>query len=293
MKIPRRTFLKYGIPRIATGLGGIAYSTLIEPQRLSLERVAMRLLNLPETLEGLRIAVLSDFHLHPFTTIHQIQEAVRVANNLRPDLTVLLGDYVDATVEAIHELAPALGRLDARFGVFGVLGNHDHWRGARIVRRALEDSGIVMLQNSGFLLTVGRGELFLAGLESAWAGHPDLRGALQNRRRDAPTILLVHEPDYADTSAADGRISLQLSGHSHGGQVRLPLVGALRLPKWGRRYDHGLYRLRDMLLYTNRGIGLVNVPIRFNCSPEVTEITLTRAPDRPRGSPSPTPSSLA
>lgn len=277
MKLTRRTFLKFGASGIAAGLGGVAYSTLIEPQRLSLERVSTRLPHLPASLEGFRIAVLSDFHLHPFTKIDHVQEAVRLANTLQPDLAVLLGDYVDASVDAIDELAPELARLNARFGVFGVLGNHDHWKGPEIVRRALRASGISVLQNSGIPLTVGRSELFLAGLESVWSGHLNIAAALADRRGEVPTILLMHEPDYADTAAADGRISLQLSGHSHGGQVRLPLIGALQLPSWGRRYDQGLYHLRDMLLYTNRGIGLVDIPVRFNCLPEVTEITLRRA----------------
>ena len=234
-----------------------------------------RLPGLPAAFDGLRIAILSDFHLHPFTKIAQVQDAVRLANHLQPDLVVLLGDYVDATVEAIDELAPELSRLNARLGVFGVLGNHDHWKGAKVVHRALQSSGIGMLRNSGVSLNIGRSEIFLAGLESAWSGHPDINAALEDRSEEAPTIVLIHEPDYADTSASDARISLQLSGHSHGGQVRLPLIGALELPSWGRRYDHGLYRLRDMLLYTNRGIGLVDIPVRFNCPPEVTEVTLS------------------
>ncbi len=274
MKFSRRTFLKIGLSGIAAGVAGVGYSAFVEPQRISLERVSMSLPKLPSAFDGFKIAVLSDFHLHPFTTIELIREAVALANGLQPDLVVLLGDYVDASAEAIHELAPELATLNARFGVFGVLGNHDHWKGAKIVRRALRNSGIAMLENSGIPLTIGRSALFLAGLESAWCGRPDINAALQDRRGDIPTILLIHEPDYADTSATDGRIALQLSGHSHGGQVRLPFIGALELPSWGRRYDHGLYHLREMLLYTNRGIGLVDIPVRFNCPPEVTEITL-------------------
>lgn len=197
-----------------------------------------------------------------------------MTNALRPDLVVLLGDYVDSTVEAIHDLTPALSSLDARLGVFGILGNHDHWKGARIVQEAMERAGISILKNSGITLAYGGAELFLAGLDSAWAGHPDLSATLARRREGVPTVLLAHEPDFADTAAADGRVALQLSGHSHGGQVRFPLIGALRLPSWGRRYDHGQYRVRDMALYTNRGIGMVGVPVRFNCPPEITEVTL-------------------
>ena len=258
-------------------MAGLGYSTQIEPERLSLERVTTRLPGLPTALEGLRIAVLGDFHLQPFTKIGHVQDAVRLANSLRADLVVLLGDYVDATVDAIYELAPELSRLNSRLGVFGILGNHDHWKGAKLVQSVLEDSGIPILKNSGVAISVGGSELFLAGLDSAWSGYPTLEAALAGRRTGVSTVLLIHEPDFADTAASDGRIALQLSGHSHGGQVRLPFIGALRLPSWGRRYDHGLYRLGDMALYTNRGIGLVHVPVRFNCPPEVTEITLCGA----------------
>lgn len=277
MKITRRTFLTAGAGGLASVLAGLGYSTLLEPERLSLERVIARLPRLPTALDGLRIAVLSDFHLHPFTKIEQVQAAVRLANAQRPDVVVLLGDYVDATAEAIHELAPALAQLNSRLGVFGVLGNHDHWKGAKLVRRVLQDAGIRVFRNEGVGLGVGGSELFLAGLDSAWAGQPDLDKALAGRRERALTVLLVHEPDYADVAATDGRIALQLSGHSHGGQVRLPFVGALQLPSWGRKYDHGLYRLEGMLHYTNRGIGVCDIPVRFNCPPEVTEITLVAA----------------
>lgn len=277
MKVTRRTVLKLGIPGLLAGLGGMGYGFGVEPHRLSLERVRMPVADLPEALEGLRIAVLSDFHLHPFTKIEHIQAAVELANGLRPDLTVLLGDFVDETVEAIHELAPALAKLNARLGIFGVLGNHDHWEGPQVVAKALQDHGISMLLNAGIPLSVGSSELFLAGVQSAWAGHPDLRRALDKRRGESPVVLLAHEPDFANRAAADGRIALQLSGHSHGGQVRLPGIGALELPSWGRRYDHGNYRIGKMQLYTNRGIGVVDIPVRFNCPPEVTEVTLVRA----------------
>ena len=274
VNLTRRKFLKLG------GLGlmaGAGYGTLVEPNRLSLERVTVRIPRLPTALEGIRIAVLSDFHLHPFTKLPHIQDGIRVANGLRPDMVVLLGDYVDSTVEAIHELAPALASLNARMGLFAILGNHDQWKGAQIVQSTLEKFGIHVLRNSGLSLSHGGSDLFLAGLESASYGFPNMNSAFNRRRQGVPTILLIHEPDFGDTAAADGRVSLQLSGHSHGGQVRLPLIGALELPIWGKKYDHGLYQLGKMALYTNRGIGLVDIPVRFNCPPEVTEITLCSA----------------
>lgn len=277
MKLTRRRLWQLGVPSALAAMGGLGYSTLLEPQRMVVERVPIRLSNLPLALEGFRIAVLTDFHLYPFTKLPHIQRAVTLANDLQPDVAVLLGDFVDANVEAILELAPALSGLRAQHGIFAVLGNHDHWKGAKIVRAALVNEGIQVLRNAGVPLTVAGHELYLAGLESAWCGRPDIAQALSERRGDSPVVLLVHEPDYADKAAQDPRISLQLSGHSHGGQVRLPLIGALELPSWGRKYDCGHYHVGAMQLYTNRGIGLVDLPVRFNCPPEVTEITLSRA----------------
>jgi predicted MPP superfamily phosphohydrolase len=260
---------------IAGGLSGVADATLIEPQRLSLERITIKLPGLPPALDGLRIAALGDFHLEPFTKLPLIQNSVELANGLRPDLTVLLGDYVDSTVDAIYDLAPALAALNARLGVFGILGNHDHWKGAAIVQGAMQAAGIPILKNSGITLASAGSSFLLAGLDSAWAGHPDIDAALSRSREGVPTIALMHEPDFADTLCKDPRVALQISGHTHGGQIRVPMVGALRLPRWGRLYQQGLYQLDRMKLYTNRGIGLVGVPVRFNCPPEVTEITLT------------------
>lgn len=118
--------------------------------------------------------------------------------------------------------------------------------------------------------------IYLAGLDDIWSGRPDLQAALDQAPPNTPIILLAHEPDFADTASLDCRIVLQLSGHSHGGQVRLPGVGAPILPPLGRKYDQGLYKINDMWLYTTRGVGLGRIPIRINCSPEITEITLTR-----------------
>jgi predicted MPP superfamily phosphohydrolase len=276
MQLTRKTFLKTGAAGIAAVMTGAAYSTFVEPNRLSLERVITRIPHLPTALEGLRIAILSDFHLHPFTTLSHIQDAINLANSLKPDLTVLLGDYVDSDSNAIYELTPALNTLNARLGLYGILGNHDHWSGGSLVNKVLLDAGIPVLKNSGIPLAVASHTLFLAGIDSVWAAHPDLNLALARCPAGTPAILLAHEPDYADYAAADGRISLQLSGHSHGGQVRVPGIGAIRLPRWGRKYDQGLYRVGNMGLYTTRGIGLLGggLPIRINCPPEVTEVTL-------------------
>ncbi len=137
--------------------------------------------------------------------------------------------------------------------------------------------GLPILINQGLSLAVKQEILYLAGLDDGWSGQPDLKAALDKLPAGAPVILLVHEPDLADRFSLDGRVSLQLSGHSHGGQIRLPKIGSVILPYMAWKYDKGLYKINDMWLYTTIGIGVTNEPVRFNCPPEVAEITLVRA----------------
>jgi predicted MPP superfamily phosphohydrolase len=227
-------------------------------------------------MEGFKIVFLSDFHLYPHTQLEHVIEAVQVANSCKPDLVALGGDYVLSTAEAIFDLAPALAKLNARVGVFSILGNHDHWQGDKTVVQGLTQSGIPVLRNTGMTIDIGRGQFYLAGTDDGWVRRNDLKAALEKRPEGLFTLLLMHEPDFADEASSDGRVSIQISGHSHGGQVRLPFYGSPFLPPYGRKYDMGLYKVGDMQLYTNVGIG-VTAPIRLNCPPEVTEITLTRA----------------
>ncbi|MFQ5611736.1 MAG: metallophosphoesterase [Anaerolineae bacterium] len=281
MQLSRRKFLKaFGQVALGYGLaavGGYEYSARIETTWLQVERVTVPLKGLRSGLEGFKIVHLSDIHLHPFIQIDLVREAVDIANGLQPDLVVLTGDYVLERAGSIFELAPALARLNARYGVFAALGNHDLWTDASLVQAGLVEAGLPVLRNSGLALGVGQEQLYLAGLDDAWSGRPDLPAALAGLPPDAPAILLVHEPDFADEFSRDGRVALQLSGHSHGGQVRLPLIGAPVLPMYGRKYDMGLYRVNNMWLYTNRGLGMVGPPLRFNCRPEITELTLVGA----------------
>lgn len=280
MKVSRRGFLKaLGQVIVGGGLtvaGGYAYGTQVEPERLTIERILVPLKNLKPALEGFRIVQLSDLHLHPFTQLELIQETVTQVNNLKPDLIALTGDYVLQEAGSIFELAPVLGSLDARYGVFAILGNHDLWTNEAVVRSGLQQAGLSVLVNKGLTLNAGGETINLAGVDDGWSGRPDLKAALDNLPTGTPTILLAHEPDLADIFAGDGRVSLQLSGHSHGGQVRLPGVGALILPYLGRKYDQGLHQVGGLWLYTTRGIGVIGPPIRFNCPPEITEITLIR-----------------
>jgi hypothetical protein len=232
---------------------------------------------LAPSLDGFRIVQLTDFHLYPFTKKPLIEESVAIANALNPDLTVLTGDYVWHELEAIYDLAPILAGLNAKHGLYAVMGNHDLWTNVDVIKDAFAESGVPYLINQGITITEGKGSLHLAGLDDGWAGEPDLQAAMEGAPEDAPVVLLLHEPDLADDYSLNPRMSLQLAGHSHGGQVRFPrLGGALILPYLGRKYDFQLFKVNDMWLYTNPGIGVTNEPLRINCPPEITEFTLVR-----------------
>jgi predicted MPP superfamily phosphohydrolase len=189
----------------------------------------------------------------------------------RADAILVGGDFI-STVEGIPAATEEIARLGAPYGVFACLGNHDHWTAPESVAEAPTGAGVNVLRNRAISLREG---LWLAGVDDVWEEQDDLDTALEGVPGGAATILLAHEPDFADRAAEDGRVALQLSGHSHGGQVRLPIIGPPILPYLGERYSAGLYEVGEMQLYVTRGVGVIAPPVRFNCRPEVTIITLT------------------
>ena len=254
----RRKFLWLGggaLVSSAIGIVADAYASCIEPQHLALERRTIRLPHLSPALNGFRIALMSDHHLFPLTPRELLERAAERANALRPDLILLAGDYVCADAESIRDLAPILGRLNAAYGVFAILGNYDYSRGADLIRAQLAAQSIEVLVNRGVHVGPSAGRLFLAGLDSILGGMPDPNRAFAGRRQTDVTLALVHEPDYFPTLVRLTPIDLQLSGHSHGGQVRIPALGPVILPRWGRIYHTGLYELNGRFVYTGRGLG--------------------------------------
>jgi predicted MPP superfamily phosphohydrolase len=242
-----------------------------------LERVEIPIKNLKPALEGFTIAQLSDIHLQPYTKPDLVQRAVEMSNELQPDLVVLTGDYVWRDQEAAFELAPLLAGLNARHGVYSVLGNHDLWLDVEATKRAFAEAGLPMLINQGVEIVEGNASFYLAGMDDGWSGEPDLDLAMEKAPNGIPTVLLLHEPDLVDETSLDPRIALQLSGHTHGGQVLVAGRPPIFTPTLGKKYSQGLFRVNDTWLYTNRGLGVISVPLRMNCPPEVTLLTLTKA----------------
>jgi predicted MPP superfamily phosphohydrolase len=259
---------------------GTAYTLALEPGWLAIERVTVRVPGLPPALHGLRLAQLSDLHWGPYTGQREVQAAVAAANDLAPDLVLLTGDYVLESAAYAQPCARELSTLSATLGVHAVPGNHDYWTDIGEVAASLRGVGIPLLRNASHRLEVAGTPLWLAGVDDVWEGHDDLEAALCGVPVAEPVLLLVHEPDFADRlDRIPHRILLQLSGHSHGGQVNLPLLGPPVLPWLGQIYPAGLRRVPGSILqvYTNRGIGVIAPPLRFNCRPEVTLLTLAAA----------------
>ena len=277
-KITRRRFLKLMLGSTAAAglstLGGVGYARLVEPHWLAVERVDVPIPDLPASLDGFTIVQLSDLHRGPKVTQEQVAQAVELALQQEAHLVVLTGDYVSVSAEYAASCAESLSPLAASGDVLACLGNHDHWTDADTVARALTDAGITVLRNAAREVADG---LWVAAVDDVREQYADLEEALAGVPAGVTIVLLAHEPDYADEVAADGQVSLQLSGHSHGGQVRLPLAGPLILPYLGRKYPAGLYRVGGMWLYVNRGVGLIGPAVRFNCRPEVTVLRLRYA----------------
>ncbi len=283
-KMTRRSFLKglpLGIGTCILACSGLyGYGAKIEMYHPVVDHVKIPIENLPDDLIGFRIVAMSDLHIDPLWQFELFEKAFALANQAAPDLMLLLGDYVTYDITAMDKLKDQFGQLHAKYGVFACMGNHEVWTDALIAQETLRSVGITTLVNAGTTIHVGSATLYLAGLEAWWNeyGSPDLDTALANAHPDDVVVVMMHEPDYADVTAQDGRVDLQLSGHSHGGQVIIPFYGVIYRAPYSRKYPLGLYRVGDMWQYTTRGIGVnSDVPFRINCPPEVTEIELVRA----------------
>jgi predicted MPP superfamily phosphohydrolase len=282
MTVPlsRRKFLKFAasgtLSLSLVGVGGSYYSTRIEPNQIEVTSQDIALPHLAKALNGINIVHITDLHLGHWMTLDRMLAIAEQVNALNPDILAITGDLIShLRASTPDDLTNSLKAFKAYDGIFAVLGNHDYWTHAPTVRQAVYAAGNTqLLDNRAVVIERNGAKLYIAGVDDIWEQHHDLDAALASVPSDAPLVLLAHEPDYADEAAAAGRIGLQLSGHSHGGQIRLPGIGALRLPELGQKYDMGLYTINGMQLYVNRGVGMMNPYVRFNCRPEIARIRL-------------------
>ncbi|MTK63119.1 MAG: metallophosphoesterase [Methanobacterium sp.] len=237
--------------------------------------VTVEINGLDPEFNNYKIAHISDIHLGQWISAKRIEGVVNLVNKQNPDIVAITGDSVSYVVnEPILDMLRHLKNLKPNDVTLAVLGNHDHWIGANEIRKVMTETGIIELENDVYTVKRGGAQLNIAGIDSVTLDKHDLNAVLNKLPEDGPAILLAHEPDFADISAATGRFSLQLSGHSHGGQMIIPGMGTPFRGSEFRKYPLGRYDVGDMVQYTNRGLGTNVFWIRINCPPEITILNL-------------------
>jgi len=285
LRTTRRQFLfsAAAVGTVALAGDGI----LLEPNRPLIVRHDFFLPRWPERLDGFTVALLSDFHYDPYCSIHPLRAAISMVNGLHPDLIVLAGDFVSLPLTgddqkgatAAEPCARLIREMTAPHGLWAVLGNHDDLTDPEHVTRALQAENIQVLANQSQPIERGGARFWLAGVNDVLSRTADLSQTLNGIPAGEAVVLLAHEPDFADV-ASRFPVDLQLSGHSHAGQIRVPLLPPLYLPEMAKKYFHGTYQVGPLALYTTAGLGTISVPVRLNCPPEITLLTLRSLPKR-------------
>ncbi|ADW68937.1 metallophosphoesterase [Granulicella tundricola] len=280
----RRNFL---LGSAAAAAGVALYSGEFARHHIDVTQRTFAIRNLPPAFNGFRFVQISDIHLEEFTEEFFLTQVVKRVNALAPDLVLITGDYVTNGIQSTRVSLAAAGRCGALLNAldcpqrFGILGNHDAVLDPFVVRDHLQNNGIPLLVNQFTRIERGGQHLWLGGLDDILSGHPNL-DLVMPPSPDAPVIVMAHEPDYVDAIVKHPRgklVDLVLSGHTHGGQIRLPGLRPFKaaLPTMGEIYTEGHYNFGPMQLYVNRGLGTVGLPFRLNCPPEITVATLRPA----------------
>jgi Predicted phosphohydrolases len=280
----QRDFLKALWVRVVDlsfqAINRIGHSALGEPKEFEVETVQIELKRLSPMFSGFRIAQISDIHMGGWMNPERLQRVADLVIAQKPDVLLITGDFLKgrsftaAAEQGIKDLITVFRPLAASIPSFAVLGNHDYHTNPDAVREMLRQCKITDLTNAVFTVTREGRSLYLCGVDDVRHGDVRLNDVLAQLDENSPAILLAHEPDFADISAATGKFDLEVSGHSHGGQIVIPFYGPPRLPDSGRKYPSGLYKVGNMLQYTNRGVGTDRLAIRINCPPEITVFVL-------------------
>jgi predicted MPP superfamily phosphohydrolase len=280
----RRTFLKQTLGSFLTVLGlssgGYLYANRIEPSLLDIQELQIKHPLIPNSFDGIKMIQFSDTHLGFQYNLHQFNQLVKKINSLKPDIILFTGDLMDEPNQytEINKLMPILKKLQAPLGKYCIFGNHDHGGyGSDIYRNIMETTDFSVLLNDSAPIKLSDGSIiYLLGIDDAMLGNPNLPLTLKNVPKNSFKILLSHAPDLAETASLYP-VQWQLSGHSHGGQIKIPFLGALVTPPFGQIYPEGLYSIGEhnpLSLYVNRGIGTTRLPFRFMSKPELTVFTL-------------------
>ena len=276
--VTRRRVLRMIAGTLAASTAGAGVNAAwVEPGSLSVTRKDIECPRLPPALDGLSVCLVSDLHYRePDADGPLLGQMVAAIRSERPDLVLMPGDFIDSDERMVAPMLRCLEGIEAKHGVFASLGNHDGWNAdPQRMRRQFEKAGIGLLINSHSRIALAGESLYLAGTDFVWNGKPDPARMLRGVPAEAPLVTLVHEPDYFDIMNRHRASDLQVSGHTHGGQCRVPVVGLAPVkPLWGRRYLEGHFRHGGSNLFVTRGIGTTGLRVRFACPPELAVLTL-------------------
>jgi predicted MPP superfamily phosphohydrolase len=290
--------------------GGLIYVFKIEPTWILIKNIELTLPHLDKQFTDWKIVQITDIHVNPSMTEKRLERIVNLVNAQKPQIIAITGDFISSEpnffkkilVNKLQNIFPnidfsqypqfeinytqkidynkiltnTLSKLNPEYQTFAVLGNHDHFpfQHTPIVRNALKQSNIIELSNDVYSISKDNGNLNIAGVDDYLFRKTNLDLVLKKLPDQGANIILCHEPDFADISAATNKFDLQLSGHSHGGQVKIPFKGPPFLPPFAHKYYHGFYQVGNMIQYTSSGVGMVSPYLRFNSRPEITVITL-------------------
>ncbi|MGN1401892.1 MAG: metallophosphoesterase [Bacillus sp. (in: firmicutes)] len=278
-KLTKRSFIKYSLQSILAlaglGTGTKYYAENIEPVWVDIVHHTIFSPYIPKGFSKIKLVQFSDTHLGYQFGLKQLRKTVSTINSLSPDIVIFSGDLFDNPSKAtqVDEIVMELIKIKAPLGKFSIYGNHDHGgNGSSLYANIMETSQFLLLRNNHVLVHKDGGTIAIAGVDDAMLGQPDIRTTLAHIKSGHYTILLSHAPDIAD-QLDPYNVHLQLSGHSHGGQVRLPFYGPLITPPFAKTYTAGHYSLATHDLYVNRGLGTTRYPVRFLCRPEITLFT--------------------
>ncbi len=275
--ISRRGVLKAGL---FLGAGFALDGLVLEPRDFRIERHTVFVRGLGPEFSGFTICQITDVHHSRIISLGYLETVVSAANALRPDLTVLTGDYIDADRNRMAPAIKCLSGLKAGHGIVAILGNHDYFFGRQYTEDVIAANRLPLLKDAHIIIERGSSALCIAGTRDFSEDRPDVKKAFKGVDESIPRVLLTHHPDHCEHLPHDERIDLVLSGHTHGGQIRLPFYAPILPSNYGQKYSGGFVRLTKpdgALAYVSRGIGMAMLPIRFNCPPELTLIRLEPA----------------
>lgn len=280
VRVTRRQFVSGLIATPLVAVSAVsAYARLIEPYHYLISETDIYIKDLPERFEGFRIAQLTDVHHSDILSIGEVRRVVELAQQTKPDMFVLTGDYSTTYRKYIEPCAEALSSLNAPEGVWAVLGNHDHYTDPELTTRALERNHIAVLNNKNTAIRRGPDFLQLSGIDDWSWNATDWPKAFAGLKKQVPTILLSHQPSVLELEQTK-EVSLILSGHTHGGQIMLPLLGApARFATKDLMYAQGLFHRDNTQLYVSSGTGVIGLPVRFGVRPEIAMLRLRRKTD--------------